>query len=1282
MEQAINYPTAENYQHWEHRKHVYLKSDTYIGSDEPLIREVWLFDVNTNKMSTALLDFVPGCEQLFLEILTNAADNVNRSRRAGVDPGSIDILMNNSTVSITNYGLPIPIEIHPQQQVYVPQMIFGDLLTSSNYEGDRHEAGTNGIGSKATNVYSTEFMVIIHDHVRHKKYTQVWTNNMINRSEPFIEDYQEKVSSVQVVYKMDFARFKYPVPTETSGGYPPEVFPLFTRHAVDTSFTSKVPVSFNGIIFNYPNIRDYARLYFGDAVDTAFIHYQWPPGTELTKKKEGHQVAKNPWIMPEVELIAVDTPDDGHHVSFANCMMTKDGGVHVNAAIKAVGEGTVQMINDAVLKKLVKQNKGKDLDAKDRRSHTININDVKPHISILLTVKVVNPKFSGQTKGTMTAPVPKITIGSDELKVISNWQLIDRLYATIEAKSFASLAKTDGNSGKYLKLSKGQDANDAGKPNKQNTILWITEGDSGATYAENMIGLSPGGRDKIGLLPMRGKGLNCMNASILQLEENKEICELKKMLGLREGTDYTIAENFAKLRYENGVMIMADADVDGFHIIGLILNFFFCRFPSLLLIGYVRFYRTPLVRATFNKTVLKFYTAHEYEDWKASVDNLKSWKQEYFKGLGTSTDADIKDDYKTPKVVCCVYDKDTPKCMHLAFDDKLADERKKWIESYHHLKGSDTLDMQPISYFINYELILHSIDNMRRCIPKLDGFKQSHRKIFYAAHLRWKIGSKKEYTKFKVAQFSGFVTDKASYHHGEDVLHAVIIKMAQNATGTNNIPLFRREGQFGTRYNGLKAAKPRYIFTRPERIVQYIFRKEDRPILEHLIEEGEEAEPSIYYPIIPLILVNGESGIATGHSTTIPAHNPLDIINWLRLKLKGASDKELPFLIPWYNGFTGTINLIDRRKRAKSTDKVNITVVNNVVKDGVVVPEVTYKVDEDIETSGEILEDIENEDDFYDDNRTRPLLSMTTFGKFHMDTNGTIIITELPIGRWSIKYRKWLEDLTEKKKITGFRDCSVKNNVYFEIYGFPESPNYRNLKLQRTMGMSNMVILNDNWFPQRFNTAGEIMQEFYCKRMPIYFKRKNYMIANLNKEIATLNDRIRFIRAILNKEIRIKNRKKADIKEAMIKMNIPTEILDNSKLTSITEDDINALMKQISDKENEIRTLSETTPEQIWLNELDELEKAYMVYLKTKDDDDDDENSKRVIIPGKGKKAIIKQPMPKAGAKMPAKVSRRKPKESPKVEPVPVGANNSNSSSGSPEKATPTKVKLNIINKN
>lgn len=1195
------YPTADTYKQYDHRTHVYMKPDTYIGADERVERPEWLYNIQAGRMVNATIDFVPGCERLYLEVLTNASDNVGRSRRAGVDPGKIEITMNNRIISVTNYGLPIPIELHPKEGVYVPQMIFGSLLTSSNYEVDRHEAGTNGIGAKAANIFSKWFKVTVWDHIRHLKYTQIWRENMTICETPVIEQFNGQASSVCVEYEMDFARFRYSPANGDTGGYPPEAFALFCRHAIDISFTAKTTVSFNGTDFNFANIRDYARLYFGDRVDTAIVHYQWPAGTEVVQKKKGYQVARNPAITPEIELIAIDTPDEGDHVSFVNCMMTRDGGVHVNTAVKSVGDSAVKMINESVIKQLTKQNKGKELDAKDKRSHTITINDVKPHISILLSVKVMNPKFTSQTKTMLHSPVPKITIEDTTLNGIHKWQLIDRLYAALEAKQFATLAKTDGKLRKYLKLKKGIDANNAGKAERHKCVLYITEGKSAKGYANTLISLVPGGRDYIGVLPMRGKNLNVMNANRFKIGKNNEINELKEMLGLIDCPDpelrktfYLDPNNFAKLRY-GAVMIMADSDVDGIHIIGLILNIFHCRFPSLLARGFVMYYMTPTIRVTKGHITHKFYTQAEYEEWKAVTPDYTTWKHKYYKGLGSSDEDEVGDDYRTPRVVTCFYDADAPLAMRLAFDKDLADRRKDWIGSWRPYLGAEEINMQPISWFINNKLILFGIAAVERAIPKLtDGFKESHRKIIYAAHKKWSIGSAAKYSEFKVAQFAAYVASQTHYQHGEGILDDVLVGMAQEFIGSNNINWFYPRGRFGTRFEGGKdASSSRYLHTYPVALMSRILRKEDIPILKHVIEEGDEVEPETYQPVVPMILVNGGHGIGMAWSSFVPNHNILDIIEWLRMKLRGAPDSELPDVMPWYRGFTGTIKVIDRRRKRRKTTvpSPNTTTVTTVNQETGQTE--TAHTDTDIDNTEDEALNEEEEEDFAETAGSRPLLSIVTFGKFTIDMSGTIIITELPIGRWPQTYHKWLETLVDEKKITGFRDLSVENRVYFEIYGFNDIPNYNTLKLKRTMGMSNMVLLDENNRPVRYDTTYDILEAFYIRRLPVYQQRKDYILARLTEEIITLKHKIQFIQGVINGQINIVNCRVADVHAAMDQLNIPHEIYKKSKTRNLSQEEITELTNQIAAKEREYEQLNQTTPEQMWLSDLQELETVY-----------------------------------------------------------------------------------------
>jgi DNA topoisomerase-2 len=540
--------------------------------------------------------------------------------------------------------------------------------------------------------------------------------------------------------------------------------------------------------------------------------------------------------------------------------------------------------------------------------------------------------------------------------------------------------------------------------------------------------------------------------------------------------------------------------------------------------------------------------------------------------------------------------------MALAFDKKQADQRKEWITNWRDSLGVEDVQMQPISMFINHELILFSITNVGRSIPKLmDGFKESLRKIIHGAHLHWKIDDHaKEHKEFKIGPFGNYVATETSYHHGETILGDVITGMAQDFVGANNLAWFTKDGQLGTRFQGGKdAAQVRYTFTRPERLFGLILRKEDRPLLHHLTDDGNSIEPAEYFPVIPMVLVNGAEGIATGWSTTVPKHDPLNLIDWLRKRLQGKNGMDLPDIIPWYRGFTGTIKMIDRRFKKKQNDKVNVTTIVTTTPTTTVVSDATHIVKTQTEDEAdpppaakeEDEEEEEGEDE--DETRLRPLLSLITVGSFHFEGANKVIVTELPIGSWPFNYLKWLEELLEEGKIKNFRHNCNGDKVHFEIEGFVGTPDYRTLHLQRSIGMSNMVLLDENNRPRRYDTAEEIIEAFYRRRLPIYEQRKNYILAKLKEDIVDLNHKIRFVRAIISKEILVLNCKKADIRAHMERLGIPTELLKTTLVTNCTEDEVNDLLQDVIKKENQYNTIATITPAQMWLTDLDELEVAY-----------------------------------------------------------------------------------------
>lgn len=1098
----------ESYKHYDHRTHVYLKPDTYIGSDEKIKRSEFVYDSSINMIVSREIEIIPGIERIFLEILSNASDNVNRSRRDNIEPGIIEVTMNKKEISIKNGGKVIPLEKHPKEDKYIPELIFGTLLTSSNYEVERHEAGTNGIGAKAVNIFSKRFEVEISD--KNRIYKQLWEDNMKICHEPIIKREKSSDSYVKISYLLDFERFSLEE-------YSDQYFDLFLRHTIDVSFNAKVETIFNNKSYNFSSILDYGKLYFSEeeTLNNYLLHEE-----------------------DNIQLIIFDTPNEGEHISFVNSLMTKEGGVHLEEAIDSFAKEVKNIVNEEIISK-INRIKKRDLTQKEKRSLLINNKDIRQHISLILSVRVINPKFNSQSKNYLEAPKIRINIKPEEIiKLKSEWRLFEVLQNLLEMKEKQQLAKTDGKLKKYVDLKNGIDANYAGKSNRHKCILFLTEGKSGATYAEKIIALESSKRDYIGLLPLRGKALNVMKAEELKIENNKEIIELKKMLGLVEGTDYLQEENFNNLRY-GSVMILADSDVDGKHIVGLIINFFFCRFPSLLRRGYVLFYRSPIIRAWRKKPFLPekaitFYSEQKYQEWIKETPDHDKWHFKYYKGLATSNDQEIIQDHKSMKRVVCLYDDESEECIKLAFDVKLSDQRKDWISAYkknQEYNEFEEEEMLPISRFFKEEFITYSIANIKRCIPSLiDGLKESERKVIFSCFKNWNIGpnSFKNYQSIKVAQLGADTARITNYHHGEESLNKVITKLSQSFVGSNNLPLLKADCQNGSRYDGGKnSPKARYMFVQPEVYFHLIFRIEDFNILNFITEEGKSIEPEFFYPIIPLCLINGVCGIATGYSTFIPNHNPKDIILWLKNRIR---QKENKVLVPYYKGFNGKIRL--------------------------------------------------KEDNTF-----------ISYGKYKIVKEKNVIIEELPIQIWPYDYHRLLEDLRNKKKLASFRDLSCDDSVYFEIKKFKQEINYKSLHLKSSLSLNNMVLLIENDEPLTFDTTEEILECFYRRRYRIYKKRKEYLLSQMNKELKKLEYKYKFVSSVLEEKIVFMKKNIDEIKLQLQKLEIPFELYENTKIKDFSSEELEKLTGKINKLKEEIKIYQEKDVGDIWIEELEELEK-------------------------------------------------------------------------------------------
>ena len=761
---------ARTYKKHTHHQHILELPDTYVGSTKTNEEVRWLFD--GIKMVYKRIKFNPGLYKIFDEIVVNARDEFVRSTMtAGMTPiKRIDISVTNKDgdciISVENDGDGIPIEENAEG-VMIPEMIFGQLLTSSNYDKTEQKVvgGRNGYGGKVSNILSKLFTIDIKNPASGKQYTQSWYNNMFQVEKPSIKKTTSKTGFVKVTFIPDQARFHGAF---NEAGVIEDMFSVFYTRTIELAglVGKDAKVTWNGAVIASNTFEKYIKLFLRDGM-TGFAYEQCGPRWEVGAILASHLYSDEEELTEE------------KHISFVNGINTKKGGKHVETVTRKV---LTDFCDLAKTKKV-----------------EIKPGQLKNAVVLFVNSTIVNPSFDSQSKEYLSTPAAEFGSRPEYSgKLITSLMklgLLEEAKHVLEAKSLRDVKKTDGKKRTVLRgITKLEDALLAGTAKSGECTLILTEGDSAATSA--ISGLKEVGRERWGVFPLKGKLLNVRDITIQKFNANEELTTIKKILGLEQGKKYKDA---SELRYGR-VMVMADQDHDGSHIKGLLMNLFHAEWPGLMQSGFLCTLMTPILKATKGKTVLSFYSIPEFQAWKDTLgpSGLAGCKIKYYKGLGTSTPLEAREWFKELKEIAYEWDEKTDESINLAFNKKQADDRKRWLSHY-----DPTTMLVPqagkASYttFVNKELIHFSnADNIRSLPHIMDGLKPSQRKILYACLKR---NLKEE---IRVAQLAGYVSEHAAYHHGEASLTGAITSMAQTFAsfkrcwGMQQSPLLRSIRRF------------------------------------------------------------------------------------------------------------------------------------------------------------------------------------------------------------------------------------------------------------------------------------------------------------------------------------------------------------------------------------------------------------------------------------------------------------------------------------------------------
>ena len=877
---------AQQYQQKTDKQHILDNPDTYIGSVEKVDSQMWVFDEASQQIVLKDIEYVPGLYKLFDEGIVNARDHVIRMLSSSAENKKsvsfIDTtIAEDGTITITNDGNGIDIAKHPENGLWIPEMIFGHLRTSTNYDKDekRIVGGKNGFGFKLVLIWSTYGYIETVDHTRGLKYTQEFRSNLDVICPPVVTKVKSSKPYTTVVFRPDYARL------QMAGGLTPDMLALLKKRVYDIGAVTDASVKkvrLNDALVPVKNFQQYIDLYLG-AKDA-----------EKPETKRVYESAGDRWEY----AVGLSASHEFVQISFVNGICTHKGGKHVDYIM---GQITRKLVEYIEKKKKVK----------------VNPSAIKEQLILFLRCDIENPAFDSQTKDFMNTPSAKFgstcSVSDGFIEKIAKMGVMDLACALTDAKESKAAKKTDGSKVKTVRgIPNLIDANFSGTEKSRDCILILCEGLSAMSGIVS--GLSSADRNTIGIFPLKGKVLNVRGEKTAKINENKEIAAIKKILGLESGKTYrSIEDVHNSLRYGR-VMVMTDQDLDGSHIKGLCINLFHSEWSSLCQIpGFICFMNTPILRAKKGSQTVLFYNDGEYDTWKQGFgeEGPKGWTIKYFKGLGTSTAVEFKEYFAHKKIVGFTYSGPTSDdSVDKVFNKKRPDDRKLWLENYDKTAYLNTSHSQ-VTYeeFFDKEMIHFSKYDCERSIPNMvDGLKTSQRKVLYAAFKR------RLTHETKVAQFSGYVAEHSCYHHGEASLNGAIVKMAQDYVGSNNIHLLQPNGQFGTRLQGGDdAASERYIFTQLSPLARLIFPEADDAILTNINDDGTLVEPEYYVPILPFCLVNGVSGIGTGFSTDIPSFHPRTIISYLRNKLQGLPPTADTFT-PYYEGFKGTVTKVQENK--------------------------------------------------------------------------------------------------------------------------------------------------------------------------------------------------------------------------------------------------------------------------------------------------------------------------------------------------------------------------------
>lgn len=1250
--------TEKEYATEDWKTFVLREPDTFLGSGVLQFDSESVYDHTLNYITPKMVFASQALKHTFTEALSNAQDSILRAKSDDLPAKSITVrFLNEQRIEIVNVGADIISVKKNDLGVWIPESVLGNLLSGSNSKAkNKTWVGKNGVGGTLVNIFSKYFSVEVWDHVRNLYYRQEWENNCVKKTqEPIIiengkenfENYQEipdDCGAVKVIFDIDFSKFvtkdtvdQHPEESIVEGYYGTKLLEFYTRKVLDCSLATQVPVTLywtnrNGEVvidkvFQIKDIQEYSELFFPfDKPGNRLVYRPAFPKTWKPAKTEG--------VLADIQAVIYDTPDEGFTFSFVNGQPTELGGVHVEETCKAICSYVIELIEEEVKDKSVK----------------LTQPDVMNHLTVFVYAVVPDPKFTGQTKGKLTSPRPAVRWFEDDISKVKEWSMVKAVQETMDAKKKRLLSKTDGKKVRRINIPTAEDANLAGSSESYKCVVWLCEGLSAKNYALTLLENLEGGRDYNGIYPLSGKILNTIKATPEQMSKNKQVIELKTMLGLQEAVDYSRPENLRQLRYGK-IGILTDMDMDGIHIKYLLTVFFGTRFAGILEAGNMITWMSPIIRAKKGKSTLRFFTMSDFHDWKSSKppSEVKKWNFKYYKGLGGSTDAEVEEDVKNPHIEQTIFDDKAQESLNLAFDTKKITDRKAWISGGIKIdkprnKHAEKQDDGKRVSGLTFDPMIETLDQYLNNIQTTSGDKK-------------KAGKKKtptnetsitvEKTMVDEPNFSGLMVERKSITEG---IHKDYM----------NYNLLTLKRAIPSAIDGLKNSERKIVWTalktlkngeeiKTAQFGSIVARDTDYAHGEQNLEKTISAMTQDFPTAnnLPHFLGQGQFGSQYLPRASSGRYTHISKSFWLRYVYREEDDAIIPMnveegretepehLIPiipmtLVNGVCGIANgfstFIPQYNPLDIINCIEAKLTNGTTSVASLTP--WYR---NHNGSIEII---------VEDTADQKVLAMQSYGCYEELKNNKVTVTELPVGTFGDSYRKklteWRENSTKVRKqglpsekknkedgryIKDFNNLCKKNVMKFELIGV-ENPSYQSLGLVKRIGMTNMTLLEslhtnmaervlgkevvkgdtmEPYIPKKFESIDDYMDDFVKVRLYYYKIRKNYLIKTKTTEVDSLKARHRFIKDVVDKVVDVFNWKEERILETMATLGHAEILYTQTPIRRFSPEEVNRLAEQIKTEQDNLEKLTNTDPKELWISDLKEFKDVYLKNYKGED---------------------------------------------------------------------------------